>query len=403
MRCAALLILASLLLLPQIGFGVFTDQSEIPSWSETSIDRVKYFKIMTGFGDGTFRPDQNLNRVEALAILLRAKNVGGDKIDLTKFDPQTKFVDVPEDAWFAPLVAAGSELGWVSGVSNHVFRPSDPVNRATWATLISRVFDLGDAEEKSFKDVPSKSWFAEPVWKMEANDLIREKNPEFQPEKMISRADAAWTISQILQMPRLMETSAENNFSESTRRDARRTAIKPKDFNAEKQGYDIEPQSLWGSAIPIAESVEITAGDDWTDLGVFSLENTFDDRITVSSVELRLRFLASNVGPAQNFQIRIQAGKEVFESDFLRGGKFFLTGKEWNILAGGKKKLVVQVRPKSGESFYSKSGEAVLSLIDTHATMISRFADREATQQYNYRTTPVRFRSRDLAKIFFSP
>jgi hypothetical protein len=209
---------------------------------------------MTGFGDGSFRPDNKLNRAEAVVMLFRIKSR-----DVSEVSVVNKFSDVPADAWFAKSVAEAVRLGWVTGRPDGKFHPEQNLNRAEWATLISRSFELKSTENSDFKDVPSQVWYSESVFAVFENELVREKSDYFKPDDVVSRADAAWTMGQILLKPRILGTSQGNNFSLSQKVDSRRTAIKPRDFNANNQSYDIEKKELVLTAVPRDEEfVDIT-------------------------------------------------------------------------------------------------------------------------------------------------
>jgi hypothetical protein len=63
------------LLIPSADALRFSDDALLPTWAVDAVDAVQEEKIMTGFGDNTFRPDKVLNRAEALVILFRLKRI----------------------------------------------------------------------------------------------------------------------------------------------------------------------------------------------------------------------------------------------------------------------------------------------------------------------------------------
>lgn len=57
--------------------AAFSDKSKIPDWAVSYIDQITEKKLMQGYSDGTFRPDQALIRAEAAALFdnyLKLKN-----------------------------------------------------------------------------------------------------------------------------------------------------------------------------------------------------------------------------------------------------------------------------------------------------------------------------------------
>ncbi len=79
----------------------------------------------------------------------------------------------------------------------------------------------------------------------------------------------AWMMAEILGMPRLMGTSEENDFSHNLQLSSRRVAIKPRNFNPNKQGYEnVEKNELLVSTQASSnEIIEIGLESDWIYLG----------------------------------------------------------------------------------------------------------------------------------------
>lgn len=90
--------------------------------------------IATGWGDGTFRPVQPVNRDAMAAFLYRlAEPVGYQppaESPFTDITPQTQFYK--EMAW---LAEKGISTGWDDGT----YRPWEPVNRDAMAAFMYRL------------------------------------------------------------------------------------------------------------------------------------------------------------------------------------------------------------------------------------------------------------------------
>jgi len=383
----------------------FLDSAKFPAWAEKAIDRVSSEKIMTGDGDGNFHPMRVLNRAEATALIVRLK-----KIDLSKVSPSSKFVDVPREAWFARSIAESERRGWVKGgFSDGGFHPDAPVNRAEWATMIARAFDLEPGKNPNFRDVPTKVWFSDSIFSLAANGLIRKKSVFFRPERTVTRADAAWVCSEILKKPRLMGTSKTNKFDKNPRVDSRRVAIKPRNFNKYKQGFDIAKKEVVVRAVPSRDFVKITRKSPWTDLGTIEIQNNYGTRVDFRALELRLRFDRTSVGPASNFVARIVAvGKNdekpfVAEQNFGRTGRIFLTGIRRSMNPEEQLRISVKIRPDSDETFYKRSGTGKISVTFAEGIGIAKYVRKTNRTSTNFQSAPVRFERRELATIEFSP
>jgi len=395
------LIFLALLMSPAFVMARFVDFGTFPSWGETPIETVKDAGIMTGYADGTFRSDGIINRAEALTILFRTK-----AMDMGDTEYVRNFSDVPRDAWFSNAVNTAIGEGWITGYEDGTFRPGNSINNAEWAILLQRAFDLEVDEENvsSFADVPHRIWYGDPVNAMYANGLIRtERAKFFHPESELTRASAAWTISTILRMPRLLGTSQENDFS-GVKIDSRRTAYpRGSDFNPNLQGYDIERSVLRIETNVDINPLLITLDSDWQSVGQVRLTNTLTDPVEVESLELKLRFEATNVGPDRNFFIRIVGSGIDSESALDRTGAVLFGGMNGAIEAGNTLVLHVKIKPDNTKYFYSTNGDGSISVEGVRSSTKATLTSDENYGRTVFKTTPVEFVDRKLTPIRFEP
>ena len=369
----------------------YEDSTDIPDWAFAAIENVRKEKIMTGFGDGTFRPDTNLNRAQAVTILLRMKRIPYESVS-----GESKFPDVLDDQWFTKPVIKATNENWLKGYPDGKFYPEKELNRAEWAMLLKRAFNLEGEENPEYKDVPSNVWYSKAIFALHKNELIRSKSVYFHPEEIINRAEAAWVVNEIINKPRLMGTSKENDFSKNRRTNSRKIALKPRDFNAEKQGFDIEKKELQFSAITKEDRIKMTQKSDWTEVGKIRFKNTLDDRVTVNSIELRLRF-DDNVGPEGEFFYKFKCGELIIEKLVSSQGQMFLSGLNQTLLPEDEKVCFLKIKPNPEGNFYTKSGKGIFSIITGDGTMIS-----ESVKGYdNYRFAPIGIKDRRLSIIEF--
>ncbi|KKW37523.1 hypothetical protein A2454_06150 [Candidatus Peribacteria bacterium RIFOXYC2_FULL_55_14] len=88
--------------------------------------------IVEGYEDGTFRPDDPVNRAEALKILLKATELEA----LEEPFEQREFSDVPGGAWFAPYVKRLVEYAIVEGYEDGTFRPEQQITRTEASKIL---------------------------------------------------------------------------------------------------------------------------------------------------------------------------------------------------------------------------------------------------------------------------
>ncbi len=395
------ILFVALLVTPTLVGARFIDFADFPAWGEVPIEAVKDEGIMTGYSDGTFRPDSVINRAEALTILFRLKGMDVGDIEYVR-----NFSDVPRGEWFADSVNTAVSEGWINGYEDGTFRPENPINNAEWATLLQRAFNLEVDTENipSFSDVPSRVWFGDAVSSMYANGLIRtERAKYFHPEDGLTRASAAWTSAMILRMPRLLGTSGENDFN-GLQRDSRRTALpRGSDFNPNKQGYDIERSVLRVETNADTNPLLITRDSEWESVGQLRLTNALSNVVDLSSLEFKLRFESTSVGPNRNFVLRIVGPGIDMENALDRTGSALFGGLNEIIPAEDTLVLHVKLKPDTTKYFYSKSGTGVVSIETVLGSTQSTQTTGEEAGRTILRTTPVEFVKRQFTEIVFQP
>lgn len=102
-------------------------------WARLFIEGLATQGIISGFPDGTFRPNQGMNRAEFAAVLQKA-------FQQPKKRPYVPFVDVPAKNWAAPAIQKAYETGFLSGYPGNRFLPEASITRME--VLVSLVTGL---------------------------------------------------------------------------------------------------------------------------------------------------------------------------------------------------------------------------------------------------------------------
>lgn len=138
-----------------------TDRSPYPDvsagdWYNKAVATLSRMGILSGYEDGSFRPNATVTRAEFAAMAAR-------------FDTEAKPVDTPftdlTGCWAADEIAKAYGKGWVNGYGDNTFRPNGPITRAEAVTLINRVLrrlpetdkDLLP-DERTWPDNPETFW-----------------------------------------------------------------------------------------------------------------------------------------------------------------------------------------------------------------------------------------------------
>ncbi|PSN18506.1 nitrous oxidase accessory protein, partial [filamentous cyanobacterium CCP5] len=128
-QAAAPAIAAEELVPPAATQGGFADVSG--HWAAPFIDAIAQQNWISGFEDGSFRPDFPMTRAEYAALLVKA------------FDPQPQrspqaFSDVPSGHWGHAAISQAYQAGFLSGFPDGTFAPNHPMVRVqAWVSLVS--------------------------------------------------------------------------------------------------------------------------------------------------------------------------------------------------------------------------------------------------------------------------
>lgn len=96
--------------------------------------------IITGYGDGSFKPHDKISRQHVAVLLHRALNLNDAK---NKTKTLKSVSDIPNDYFYADEIASVIESGVFKG-SNGKFQPNANITRGQMATVLVRAFQLKD-------------------------------------------------------------------------------------------------------------------------------------------------------------------------------------------------------------------------------------------------------------------
>lgn len=126
-----------------------------------AISLLKEKGVLNGYSDGSFKPENSINRAEVLKVIFV-----GSAIALPEEMGELTFEDVASDVWFAPFVAKGYELGIVKGDGvDGLFHGERGVNKAEFLKMLLEANQikqeiLDSISPVGANDVPEDSWYA---------------------------------------------------------------------------------------------------------------------------------------------------------------------------------------------------------------------------------------------------
>ena len=101
---------------------------------------------VSGYEDGTFRPEDEVSRVEALKMILEVAGVVNMDIsdNIVTPLPVADFSDTEAGVWYEDYIKKAFELGIISGYSDGTFKPEANVNRAEALKMLLIATDTED-------------------------------------------------------------------------------------------------------------------------------------------------------------------------------------------------------------------------------------------------------------------
>jgi hypothetical protein len=103
-------------------------------WAAPFIQELARREIISGFPDGSFRPDDPVTRAQFAAMVRRA-------FDQAQVRNPVNFVDVPSNYWAYEAIREAYTIGFLTGYPGNVFNPNQNIPRAQ--VLVSLANGLG--------------------------------------------------------------------------------------------------------------------------------------------------------------------------------------------------------------------------------------------------------------------
>ena len=123
--------------------------ADVDMWAKDAINELAAAGIVTGYPDGTFRPDHTVTRAEFVTMLMRLIGQDGGK---------TVFADV-QGHWAEKYIAKAAEYGYISGYPDGTFRPDANITRAEAFKIMTNVFGFeANGTVSGFADVTKDHW-----------------------------------------------------------------------------------------------------------------------------------------------------------------------------------------------------------------------------------------------------
>lgn len=141
-----------------------------------------HIRYLFGYPDDTIKPEGNMTRAEAVAVVTRLEGYS------FKDESEKIFKDLKKGAWYNKYINAAFEKGILVEKEGQAFRPDEAITRAEFAKLISFI-DADNSKIAPFPDVKGHV-YEDAINKAYGNDRIKGyPDGSFRPDAKITRAE----------------------------------------------------------------------------------------------------------------------------------------------------------------------------------------------------------------------
>ncbi|NPV69661.1 MAG: hypothetical protein HPY55_03305 [Firmicutes bacterium] len=146
-----------------LAFPVAAGFSDMPAshWAAAHVNRLARTGALTGYPDGTFKPQKGVTRAEFASMAARVAHGDGPAAGTegggpagTPHGAEPEYRDVPRSHWAFAAVSLAHRLNLVKGISPGVFAPGDAVTGAQVVTVACRLAGVEPAPAG-----PGRPWY----------------------------------------------------------------------------------------------------------------------------------------------------------------------------------------------------------------------------------------------------
>lgn len=162
-------------------------------WAEANINNWINSGFISGYPDGTFRPNNAISRAEF--VTLANKAFGFTRSQGIFFD------DVKPGYWAYGEIQKGVAAGYIQGDSNGKFRPGSAVTRQEAAVMLSNLkgYDSDEAGAYNYTDRGEMAnWAVGAIGAVSRNGIMSGyPNGTFRPQQSLTRAEAVASLQKV--------------------------------------------------------------------------------------------------------------------------------------------------------------------------------------------------------------
>lgn len=180
-------------------------------WAKKWIEKAVDLGFVSGYEDGTFKPDRTITRAEFSKLINGALQ--------TEKKSSLNFSDVTSSDWFYKEVQKSVASGFFSGYENNTFRPNNPIKREEVAKVISSSITSGGIDGEGATVLADYNSIQD--WAKNSVNLVYNKGymlgyPEgvYRPARPLTRAEAVKIIYEVIENENIERGFNITNYNE---------------------------------------------------------------------------------------------------------------------------------------------------------------------------------------------
>ena len=181
-------------------------------WAKNWITQAVESGFVSGYEDGTFKPDRTITRAEFSKLINSAMYIENAA--------KLNFSDVNNSEWFYNEVQKSVASGFFSGYENNTFRPNNPIKREEVAKVVSSAITSGEVDGEGatlLSDYSTIQDWAKPSVNTVYNKgyILGYPTGVYMPSKALTRAEAVKIIYEIVENENIERGFNITNYNES--------------------------------------------------------------------------------------------------------------------------------------------------------------------------------------------
>ncbi|MCJ1908254.1 S-layer homology domain-containing protein [Planococcus ruber] len=306
--------------------------------------------VISGYEDGTIKPDKVVTRAEAAIMIGKLKNFKGTQTS-------TNFKDVSKSQKASGFIAEAAKAGFISGYPDGTFKPYAPITRGDMSIILDRTFNIFNGVGAPFSDVsPNMKSYNAIATMVSGNITAGYSDNTFRPNQAITRGQLAAFMSRVLEPKFKNDTHMTNSYL--------RDKTKIYSYST-KQGT----ATLKFEEVPVIEGNDFgfmwVTRTDWNSATTLLVENETKDALIYglpySEAETEIVY-------------PIQVGK-TFENGLGERYISTITGVNKTVNTPYKKFTnAVEITIESGEKYYMVEGYGSVKALDAKGETVSELS-----------------------------